>query len=231
MCFSARASFAAAALLLPLGALAVEGVRRGHAGTSRLPLALTPLLFGLQQALEGLVWLGLGPGAPAIGNQLLPAASLAYLFFAYGLWPGWIGFVALRWSDAAAAPRQHHWLRAATVLGVIFGLSLWLPMLLDPAASIPTLLQGSLRYPVAGWIDDRPGRLIGHGLYALLVGLPLILPPADLRWFGLSVLLAFAFSQLAYAHVFVSMWCFFSAVLSLEIVWIVSRPVPLVRSD
>ena len=50
------------------------------------PLALIPLLFATQQALEGVVWLLLDSPAP---SRWLPLVLLAYLFFAYALWPIW----------------------------------------------------------------------------------------------------------------------------------------------
>jgi len=223
MCFSARASFTAAALLLPLGAVAVRHVlgQRDHA---RLPLALTPLLFGVQQASEGVVWLGLAPDASPRAAALLPLASVAYLFFAYGLWPGWIGFIALRRHGAEAGPAERRWLRGAMAVGALFGLLLWLPLLLDPPGAIPTLMGGSLDYPVPLLLPGSAGRLVGQSLYAALIALPLMLPAGELRPFGLSVLLAFVLAQGVHAPAFASVWCFFSAVLSLQIVWLVTRP-------
>lgn len=224
MCFSARASFTAAALLLPLGAVAVRRVLRERDASSRVPLALTPLLFGLQQATEGLVWLGLAPDPSPPAAALLPAASVAYLFFAYGLWPGWIGFIALRWRGAGPGRGTRDWLVWFLAAGVLYGLLLWLPLLLDPPASIPTLLQGSLHYPVPRLLPGAAGQLVGQSLYAALIAVPLLLPSGALRGFGLSVLLAFVLTQLGWATAFASVWCYFSAVLSLQIVWIVTRP-------
>ncbi|MCP9787953.1 hypothetical protein KBY99_03030 [Cyanobium sp. Maggiore-St4-Cus] len=91
MCFSAAASFSSAALLVPLGIAAVARSWRDHR-RELLPLALMPVGFGLQQGLEGVVWLGLnhGPAAP-----LLKGGALAYLFFALALWPIWIPYVVL----------------------------------------------------------------------------------------------------------------------------------------
>jgi hypothetical protein len=227
MCFSARASFTAAALLLPFGAVAVRHVLGERDASFRLPLALTPLLFGLQQASEGLVWRGLAPEPSPVAAGLLPAASLTYLFFAYGLWPGWIGFIALRWRGAGPGRGRPDWLAWTMAAGVLYGLLLWLPLLLDPPGSIPTVLQGSLHYPVPLLLPGSFGQLVGQLLYAALIAVPLLLSRGELRPFGLSVLLAFVLTRLAWAPAFASVWCFFSAVLSLQIVWIVTRPRPL----
>jgi hypothetical protein len=110
---------------------------------------------------------------------------------------------------------------------VLYGLLLWLPLLLDPPGSIPTVLQGSLHYPVPRLLTGSFGQLVGQLLYAALIAVPLLLSRGELRPFGLSVLLAFVLTQLAWAPAFASVWCFFSAVLSLQIVWLVTRPRPL----
>ncbi|MCS5691949.1 hypothetical protein NZK33_08115 [Cyanobium sp. FGCU-6] len=227
MCFSARASFTAAALLLPLGAVAVRHALGQGDASCRLPLALTPMLFGLQQACEGVVWLGLGSDPAALVARLLPAASVAYLFFAYGFWPGWISFIAMRWQGAGPQRSERGWLAVATAAGGLFGLLLWLPLVLALQDSIPALVQGSLHYPVPRLLPGSLGQLIGKSLYAALIAVSLLLPRGELRWFGLSVLLSFVLTQLAWASTFASVWCFFSAALSLQIVWIVTRPRPL----
>ena len=73
MCFSAEVSFTAAAILLPAGAAAV--LRAYQTDRRYVPIAALPLLFGVQQALEGAVW-------TSAGNQhLVEQFSFAYMFF------------------------------------------------------------------------------------------------------------------------------------------------------
>ncbi|THD66260.1 DUF6629 family protein, partial [Phenylobacterium sp.] len=55
MCFSATASFTAAAVTGSLGLVAMARTRQLH----DLPLAATPVLFAVQQVTEGLIWLRL----------------------------------------------------------------------------------------------------------------------------------------------------------------------------
>jgi hypothetical protein len=59
MCFSPLASFTTAALTGVIGVVAIGRVAR----PSELPLAAIPLFFGVQQAIEGGLWLVL-PAAP-----------------------------------------------------------------------------------------------------------------------------------------------------------------------
>ncbi|MED5468647.1 MAG: hypothetical protein VX542_00065, partial [Cyanobacteriota bacterium] len=87
MCFSASASFTAAAVLMPLGLythhLASEANRPGYK-----PLALVPFFFGLQQFIEGFLWVGLdnGDAVAAPIEPLTTITSVGFLFFSYFFW-------------------------------------------------------------------------------------------------------------------------------------------------
>src|SRR5688572_13898863 len=86
MCFSATASFTTGALLL------VAGVSTWRMAASALdrPLAAVPLLFGIQQVVEGLVWVGLEGGPGPLQALLLQV----YAFFSHVLWPAYIPIAA-----------------------------------------------------------------------------------------------------------------------------------------
>ena len=92
MCFSAEASFGAAALLVPSGAYCLRSAVRKM--PRWLPLAAVPLVFGIQQCSEGLVWVGLGRDDAALTRE----ASLVYLFFALTFWPCWA--IATSWAGS-----------------------------------------------------------------------------------------------------------------------------------
>jgi hypothetical protein len=222
MCFSATASFGAAAVLTPVGLAAVQIARRRD--PSRwLPLAFTPLLFAPQQAVEGLVWLGFGQGQPADLAELR-SASLAYLWFAFALWPVWIPWSALRICGVGGAPWRRRVIRILWGLGLVLALLLWLPLLGDPARITPVLRHGSIDYQVI-----LPGSaLVSHGLVTLVYGtiicLPLLLTTSRRVWLLAAALaLAFAVAQLGFLYAFSSVWCYFSAVLSALVVWILLR--------
>ncbi|HNR75669.1 MAG TPA: hypothetical protein PKM48_00960, partial [Parvularculaceae bacterium] len=80
MCFSAEASFVAAAGLAAIGAatLAQRPSRRMAA------LAATPLLFAAHQAIEGLVWLGVREGG--VSQALIKS----WVFIAEVFWPTFV---------------------------------------------------------------------------------------------------------------------------------------------
>src|SRR5271163_592318 len=80
MCFSANASFVAAGIT---GAMGVASVTRSSRARE-LPLAAAPIIFGLQQCIEGLLWLNLMDSPE--GRNSGGLTSL-FLFFEEGFWP------------------------------------------------------------------------------------------------------------------------------------------------
>lgn len=221
MCFSATASFVTAVALTPIGLGALQLARRQP--RRLLPLAAMPLLFALQQSLEGLVWLGLDGEAPA---ALVLPASLAYLGFAFALWPVWLPWCALRLAAGQAARWQRRLMRLLWGMGWLLAVSLAVPLLANASEVTPLIRHGSIDYQVRlPWAE-----LLGHQpvslLYGLIVCLPLLCTPSHrLRWLCVGLAVSFAVAQLAFLHAFSSVWCYFSAVLSLLVLWILREPV------
>ena len=81
------ASFAAGTLLLGAGILTVRSAR----GARELPLAAIPLLFSIQQLVEGVVWMTFRYEAPLLNA----AMTHAYSFFSHVLWPVYVPVAVL----------------------------------------------------------------------------------------------------------------------------------------
>ena len=79
MCFSASASFIAGAALVTAGIATLRIVRR----PSEIPFAAIPLLFGLQQLIEGLIWLSFRDASPLANSTL----TFVYSLFSHVVWP------------------------------------------------------------------------------------------------------------------------------------------------
>ena len=220
MCFSATASFVTAAVLVPIGVRAV-GLALQREPARWLPLAVTPLLFACQQALEGIVWLALNQAALW---PLLRPVSLAYLAFAFAFWPVWLPWVALRLAVGHVS-RGGQWLmRLCWGMGALLAAQLWIPLLLNTGLIAPIVRHGSIDYqaevPASALLGHQPVTL----LYGLIVCLPLLLCPSRrVRWLSLALALAFAISQLVFLYAFSSVWCYFSAVLSGLVVWVLGE--------
>src|SRR5687767_3355250 len=83
MCFSAGASFGAAIILGAIGVVSLKKVR----APAQIIFAGIPLLFGLQQFFEGLLWLTLTHASYSSWHTI---TTYVFLLFAQGLWPLWI---------------------------------------------------------------------------------------------------------------------------------------------
>lgn len=219
MCFSAAASFTAAGLLIPFGVASLKGCQRGGDPSLR-PLATIPLLFATQQALEGLIWLDFGNSSASPWRTPL---SLAYLFFAYALWPAWIPWSALAAAASPLAPTRTMLLRLLLAAGGLLGLVLWLPLLMAPGRAGPVVLAGSLHYGVVDFLQGTPLAHTGPAIYLMFIALPLLLVPrGSVRLFALSLTLAALVAQLWWQYAYTSVWCFFSALLSLQLLTVVA---------
>ena len=113
MCFSASASFTAAAVLLGLGTVTMRRARSRR----ELPYAAIPLLFGVQQLLEGMLWLTFPDRAPLLNVAL----THLYSFFSHVLWPIYVPLAALALESVRWRRRV---LVAIAVAGALVGLYL-----------------------------------------------------------------------------------------------------------
>src|SRR5689334_14768384 len=90
MCFSAQASFAASATLIAISALCFKKARTFE----QKLLAACPLLFGIQQFLEGIVWMTLQRSETH--SSLHAVGVYGFLTFAYMFWPIYVPYMAYR---------------------------------------------------------------------------------------------------------------------------------------
>jgi hypothetical protein len=224
VCFSATASFTVGGALLPAGAYCVGAALRKR--PSYLGLAVVPLVFGIQQISEGFVWLALDHKQ----DEAVRAGSLVFLFFALAFWPWWFSV-----AGALIEPNsRRRWLfvYAACFTTVWFWL-LYYPLVTgDHALLRTTTVHHSIFYdyydlPIYDYNVARP---VLQLLYVASVGLPMALGSVSWGRFPALVLAATAaVSAVVYYYAFVSVWCFFAAVLSLSLCvlfyWLPS-PVP-----
>jgi hypothetical protein len=218
MCFSATASFVTAMGLAPVGIVSLTMIR-GLDPKRWQPLALIPLLFASQQALEGVVWLLLDSPAPSPG---LHVVSLTYLGFAFALWPIWIPWCALRLAAGHLVLWQRRLFRSLWGLGALLGAGLWFPLLFDTGLINPIVRLGSIDYQAKPPWTALSGHLAIALTYALIICLPLLLHPyRRLRLLGVALAVSFAVSQLAFQHAFTSVWCYLGALMSILLLWII----------
>lgn len=200
MCFSATASFGAAAALAAIGVVSIASTE----GRGARVIAATPLLFAAQQAVEGALWVHLKQ--TPWGQSFTPLATL-FLFFAVFVWPVFVPF-ALRGVEVD--PRRR---RAMLVLGV---LGLWLGgYLLAVVTFRPSgacIAAENLYYGVQ---VDAPLKPAAPFVYLAVVILPMAISTArGARLMAVATAACFGAAALFFRVGFASVWCFFAALLS-----------------
>jgi len=198
MCFSAPASFVAGASLSAMGVLTMKRTKDKF----ELPFAAIPLIFGIQQFIEGVAWL-------SFGNTVLnTAATYGFVFFAYILWPIWLPFSIMI--------LEHDKIRRKILvfflgIGLVVGLSQFYYVLTLPVTS--HLSHNSIVYSV-------PNAFGFTMMFLYLMATCLSCAFSSHRMvklFGLSLFVSLAITFHFYAESLFSVWCFFGAILSLII--------------
>lgn len=197
MCFSAAASFGAGVVLLVVGTVTTRRAGR----SAGLAFAAIPLLFGVQQMLEGALWLTFPVDAP-LSNMVL---TYVYSFFSHVLWPIYVPIAVLLIEPT---PWRRKALAAIAIVGAAVGLY---------------LLYFLVRLPLVAQVTGRHIAYLSPHFYALeamtlyLLGTclsSLFSSHRSVRWFGVAAFLSFIAAYAFYATWFISVWCFFAAVLS-----------------
>ena len=197
MCFSATASFSAGAVLLGIGALTVRSATRPR----DLPFAAIPLLFAIQQLTEGVIWLTFRYEAPRI-NTLM---THVYSFFSHVLWPAYVPLAVLLMERSS---RRRRVLLVLAAAGVAVGTYLLYILVAFPVVSRP--FGGHVEY-----ISPHFFAAVTMTLYLMSTTMsPLMSSHRMVKVFGALALSSFAAAYFFYATWFISVWCFFAALLS-----------------
>jgi len=196
MCFSATASFTAAALLTGAGAatLAQKPAPR------EIPFAAIPLIFAAHQAIEGAIWLKIGAGVSVSQCLIVP-----WLIIAQVLWPAYIPASVILLDER---PQRPWALWALLVAGLIVS-GVLAGVLIQHPYSVTAVAEG-LRYSTHHRFENQ---LLG--LYLIAATAPLLLSHHRfVVLFGVVVLAGSIVTMIAFYEAAASVWCFFAAIAS-----------------
>lgn len=196
MCFSATASFIAGVSLSALGAVTVKQAER----KADIPFAMIPLLFGVQQIIEGMLWLSFRFDAPLLNVTM----TYAFTLFSHVLWPMYVPF-AIGLVETVAWRKKA--IRVFQFIGIAVGLY---------------LLYLVVRFPVTSKVEEHIVYVSPHFYKAPMMALYLAATCAGaffsshkiINLFGVLALLLFMVAYWVHAAAFFSIWCFFAAILS-----------------
>lgn len=214
MCFSATASFTASAMLVPAGLYCLNEARQMD--KPYWLLAVIPLLFGIQQFIEGQLWLALATDNQAAEHLY----ALGFMFFSHFFWVFWVPLVCYALDEVVWRKR---FFLALTAVGVMFGAAMYLPLLINESWLNIAIVKHSITYNARLIFDDVMGDTIPRLVYAFLVIMPLLMSSKkNLNTFGWLVTATIIGTAWFFSHAYVSTWCYFSAISSLYIVFVLS---------
>jgi len=207
MCFSAGASFTSSVLLTVVG---VETLRKVHK-PSQLAFAGITLFFAFQQFTEGLLWT-LIPHPAYAGLQ--KAATYVFIIMAEVIWPLLIPFSVLLMEESRARRRI-----LFALMGVGFGIALFY---------LHHILAYDLRAEISGLhviyqsAVEHPFGKIPTLIYLLPTLVPFFVSSIRRAYLmGVIMTLSFVISAVFYRQYLTSVWCFFAAVMSFVVFYII----------
>ena len=198
MCFSATASFISGTTLCVIGIATLKQTK----ASVEVPFALIPLLFGIQQLTEGVIWLSFRHNIP------VPRHVVTYLYslFSHVLWPIYVPFAigimeVVRWRKKA--------LFVLLVLGITVGLFLLYWITTGP-------LNAEIVSHHVVYISPHFYSIPAMILYFTATCISCFFSSHKfIRLLGVLLVLSLIAAQIAHSVALVSIWCFFAAILSL----------------
>ncbi|PWH86864.1 DUF6629 family protein [Brumimicrobium oceani] len=209
MCFSAEASFGAAAVLTVIGVATIKKTN----DKSQLWFASIPLVFGVQQLAEGVLWLTL-PDPDHIVLQRV--ATYVFIFFAQIIWPFIVPFGVLMLDKKSDRKRIQKFLAGVGIL-----VSSTLAYFLLTYNMEAKILGHHIAYH-----NDYPETIYKYGaiLYAAATILSLFFSNVKSMWLlGVFIATSYAITLFFYENHVLSVWCFFSSLISVYIYIIMRR--------
>ncbi len=209
MCFSAEASFTAS---IALAAISFASYRRINKPKQLLLLGV-PIGFAVQQFLEGLVWLAFKYNFNPVLNKL---AIYGFLFFAFIFWPVYIPLVL---TKVERVIKYRKILTGLTVLGGLVAVCFLIILIARGATA--EIANCHVLYRLGIIFSYAQLLLVGLVYLLVTVGAMLSSSLRGMRVLGIATLSSFIIAQYFYYLTAVSVWCFFAALLSLLIYWII----------
>lgn len=165
---------------------------------------MIPLLFGVQQLTEGVIWLTFNQEAPVLKSAMI----YVYSGFSHVLWPM---YVPLAMGILEAVPWRRKTLFAFEAAGIAVGLYLLYFLVAEPV--VAEVIGGHIVYlsPHFYVVPVMVFYLAATCLSCLFSSHKFV------NLFGVLALLAFIAAYLVHVGALVSIWCFFAAILSVLI--------------
>jgi Family of unknown function (DUF6629) len=208
MCFSPEASFAGGVIISAIGIITLRKVHK----PSQVVFASIPLFFGVQQIAEGVLWLTL-PDPDLVSIRKF--STFFFLIMAQVIWPSMIPISVMLMEQQ---PRKKRTLQRVLVPGII--LSAYYAFCLIFFHVNPEISRYHILYRT-----DFPGLLSMPAfiVYLFVTIAPLFISSIKKTWLlGILMSLSCIITAIFFTQYLTSVWCFFAALISGVIYWILS---------
>lgn len=209
MCFSAEASFIGGAVLVGIGTASVLKVSK----PSQTLFAAIPFLFGFQQIAEGFLWMSIPNPESWLMKQI---STRVFLFFSNILWPLFVPYSILLLEPNLIKRKT---LLALTAVGAVVAVYYFSTILLEEVQ--PQIVGHHIKYGIKS--------LSGLQISILVLYVASTIPPffisshKNIRQFGILMAVSLAVSLVFFIQFLTSVWCFFAAIISVYIYWIITK--------
>ncbi len=216
MCMSESVSFIAA------GALVTSGVfttwKAYKINIRYLPVAVMPIFAGIQQFMEGHVWMGLTANNP----DMVWWAAMGFILFSWLMWPTWIPF-SIYFLEPKDSKRKKPLLLFA-LAGLIFGLTLYVPHLINPDWVKVHISNQSIAYEDTMLLDYIMPRWGTYAIYmVLLITPPMLSSYRHIHWFGLTLIGVIAIVWTFFVYANISFFCLLAGLATMHLAYIIIR--------
>lgn len=217
MCFSAQASFITAGILSTIGILAITKSKFKKITA----IASTPLFFAIQQVFEGIIWVTINSGNSI--SLLHKFAVYGFVFFASTFWPTAIP-ISLYFIEQNKTRKKL--LIGTSILGILFSIGYLICWFFMGVKA--EVINHHIAYKFIN-PKNKPNifyflESIGLAIYLIATAGSMFISSINYMWIlGILVIISLIISQIFYYLAFGSIWCFFAAIISLLIYFIVDK--------
>ena len=217
MCFSATASFGASVVLMGVGVAALKQV----SAPRQYLFAAIPIVFAVQQFIEGVVWLSLTNPSYV---QFQHSSPYAYLVFAQAVWPIWVPLAIFLLEKEKKRKR---------LLALLMGTgALVAAIFMYYVFSGETFAGISAQHIYYNLNIPSQISIFSSMAYCLATVFPAFISSVrKMKWLGWSSLASLFVSILYFEQNLISVWCFFAAIISMVVLVILYRPNAVLKTN
>lgn len=201
MCFSATASFTASAVLTVAGVVTLKQIKQPE----QRPLAIIPLTFAIQQAVEGWIWVMQTQSASPWLESIL---SHTFPLIAYTFWSIWVAFAV---RSLETDPLRRKILAFMQAVGIAVGLFFAYYLISGPLTIevINQSIHYNFTFPLFAFSQWCYGFAI--------IGATMVSSHKLINLFGIGLIVSYNIARFHFTPTYPSVFCFFAALISVII--------------